>query len=45
VDADERGALEVAVPLDNLVGDAGDRAVQGLRIQEDLARFDLRSHQ
>jgi hypothetical protein len=45
VDPDERSALEVTVPLDDLVSDAGDRPVQGLGVQEDLARFDLRSHQ
>jgi hypothetical protein len=27
------------------VSDTGERPVQGLGIQEDLARFDLRSHQ
>jgi hypothetical protein len=26
------------------VCDAGDRPIQGLGVQEDLARFDLRSH-
>jgi hypothetical protein len=45
VDADERGALEVTVPFDDLVSDTGERPVQGLGIQEDLARFELRSHQ
>jgi hypothetical protein len=45
VDPDEGSALEVAIPLDDLMGDASDRPVQGLGVQEDLARFDLRSHQ
>jgi hypothetical protein len=45
MDTDERSALEVTVPFDDLVSDPGERPVQGLGIQEDLARFDLRSHQ
>ena len=44
LDADERDAREVAVPLDDLVGDAGDRPVQRLRIQEDAPCIDMRSH-
>jgi hypothetical protein len=45
VNPDERSALEVTVSLDDLVSDAGERPVQGLGIQQDLARFNLRSHQ
>jgi hypothetical protein len=44
VDADEGGRLELAIAFDDLVGDAGDRPVEGLSVQEDFARFDLRSH-
>jgi len=45
VNPNKSGAVEVPIPLDDLVCDAGDRPVQGLGVQEDLARFDLRSHQ
>ena len=44
LDADERDAREVAVPLDDLMGDAGDRPAQRLRVQEDAPRIDMRSH-
>jgi hypothetical protein len=45
VNSDEGRPREVLVSLHDLVSDAGDRPIQGLGIQEDLARFDLRSHQ
>jgi hypothetical protein len=44
VNPDQRRPREILVALDDLVGDAGDRPIQGLGIQEDLARFDLCSH-
>jgi hypothetical protein len=45
VNSNEGGALEITVSFDDLVSDAGERPVQGLGIQQDLARFDLRSQQ
>jgi hypothetical protein len=44
LDADEGDGREVAVPLDNLMGDAADRPVQCLRIQENAPCIDMRSH-
>ena len=44
LNTDERDARQVAVPLDDLMGDAGDRPVQRLRIQEDAPCIDMRSH-
>src|SRR5919206_391088 len=36
VDADERDLVEVGVPLDDLVGDPGERAAEGVLVQEQL---------
>ena len=36
VDADERNLVEVVVPLDDLVRDAGERPVDRLRVEHDL---------
>jgi hypothetical protein len=44
VDPDEGGALEVWVPLDDLVRDAGDRAPERLSVQQQLVRLCGRSH-
>jgi hypothetical protein len=44
VDADERGAVEVGVPLDDLVRDAGDGAPERLSVQDELLRLCGRSH-
>jgi hypothetical protein len=45
VDADEGGAVEIRVPLDDLVGDAGDRPAEGLSVEHELLRLCRRSHQ
>src|SRR4051795_123256 len=44
LDADEGDGREVTVPLDDLMGDAGDRPVQALRIQENAPCIHMRSH-
>jgi hypothetical protein len=45
LDADEGDTRKVAVPLDDLVSDAGDRPVQRLRIQQNAPSIDMRSHE
>jgi hypothetical protein len=44
LDTDERDRREVAVSLDDLVSDAGDRPVERLRIQENAPCIDMRGH-
>ena len=44
VDPDEGRALEVGVPLDELVRDADDRAPERLSVEQDPFRLFRRSH-
>jgi hypothetical protein len=44
LDADKRDAGKVAVALDDLVSDAGDRPIERHRIEEDTPCIDMRSH-
>jgi hypothetical protein len=44
VDPDEGGALEVGIPLDDLVRDAGDRAPKRFSVQQQPVRLGGRSH-